>query len=126
MSSAPVQRFIQFGAHKGKGIAVFTSGGDSQGMNAAVRAVVRMGIYVGCKVRPKDITLNCDHQNHFKPHRRKTTLRAPLVESPASKYIPTPAAVATTRVIVNVQAHTHVRVRIDTHNDAPPPSVLYF
>uniref|UniRef100_A0A1Q3FMX3 ATP-dependent 6-phosphofructokinase n=1 Tax=Culex tarsalis TaxID=7177 RepID=A0A1Q3FMX3_CULTA len=50
MSSAPVQRFIQHGAHKGKGIAVFTSGGDSQGMNAAVRAVVRMGIYVGCKV----------------------------------------------------------------------------
>uniref|UniRef100_A0A182P3I4 ATP-dependent 6-phosphofructokinase n=1 Tax=Anopheles epiroticus TaxID=199890 RepID=A0A182P3I4_9DIPT len=50
MSSAQVQRFIQFGAHKGKGIAVFTSGGDSQGMNAAVRAVVRMGIYVGCKV----------------------------------------------------------------------------
>ncbi|XP_062699842.1 ATP-dependent 6-phosphofructokinase isoform X2 [Aedes albopictus] len=45
-----VQRFIQHGAHKGKGIAVFTSGGDSQGMNAAVRAVVRMGIYVGCKV----------------------------------------------------------------------------
>ncbi|XP_049541526.1 ATP-dependent 6-phosphofructokinase isoform X4 [Anopheles darlingi] len=50
MSSAQVQRFIQHGAHKGKGIAVFTSGGDSQGMNAAVRAVVRMGIYVGCKV----------------------------------------------------------------------------
>uniref|UniRef100_A0A1Y9H9G2 ATP-dependent 6-phosphofructokinase n=1 Tax=Anopheles farauti TaxID=69004 RepID=A0A1Y9H9G2_9DIPT len=50
MSNPPVQRFIQFGAHKGKGIAVFTSGGDSQGMNAAVRAVVRMGIYVGCKV----------------------------------------------------------------------------
>lgn len=47
---ATVQRFIQHGAHKGKGIAVFTSGGDSQGMNAAVRAVVRMGIYVGCKV----------------------------------------------------------------------------
>ncbi|XP_065086215.1 ATP-dependent 6-phosphofructokinase isoform X2 [Ochlerotatus camptorhynchus] len=50
MSPPPVQRFIQHGAHKGKGIAVFTSGGDSQGMNAAVRAVVRMGIYVGCKV----------------------------------------------------------------------------
>ncbi|XP_058053393.1 ATP-dependent 6-phosphofructokinase isoform X2 [Anopheles bellator] len=49
-SGAQVQRFIQHGAHKGKGIAVFTSGGDSQGMNAAVRAVVRMGIYVGCKV----------------------------------------------------------------------------
>lgn len=42
--------FIERGAHKGKGIAVFTSGGDSQGMNAAVRAVVRMGIYFGCKV----------------------------------------------------------------------------
>ncbi|XP_076262866.1 ATP-dependent 6-phosphofructokinase isoform X2 [Rhynchophorus ferrugineus] len=43
-------KFIERGAHKGKGIAVFTSGGDSQGMNAAVRAVVRMGIYLGCKV----------------------------------------------------------------------------
>jgi len=29
---------------------VFTSGGDSQGMNAALRAVVRMGMYIGCKV----------------------------------------------------------------------------
>lgn len=36
--------------YAGKGLAVFTSGGDAQGMNAAVRAVVRMGIYVGCKV----------------------------------------------------------------------------
>lgn len=44
------QRFIERGAHKGKGIAVLTSGGDSQGMNAAVRAVIRMGIYLGCKV----------------------------------------------------------------------------
>ncbi|XP_053620688.1 ATP-dependent 6-phosphofructokinase isoform X1 [Plodia interpunctella] len=44
------QRFIERGAHKGKGLAVFTSGGDSQGMNAAVRSVVRMGIYLGCKV----------------------------------------------------------------------------
>ncbi|KAI5640571.1 phosphofructokinase domain-containing protein [Phthorimaea operculella] len=43
-------RFIERGAHKGKGLAVFTSGGDSQGMNAAVRSVVRMGIYLGCKV----------------------------------------------------------------------------
>lgn len=34
----------------GKVIAVFTSGGDSQGMNAAVRAVVRMGLYLGCRV----------------------------------------------------------------------------
>ncbi|XP_070534871.1 ATP-dependent 6-phosphofructokinase, muscle type-like isoform X6 [Ptychodera flava] len=34
----------------GRSIAVFTSGGDSQGMNAAVRAVVRMGIYVGFRV----------------------------------------------------------------------------
>ncbi|XP_048455289.1 ATP-dependent 6-phosphofructokinase, liver type-like [Rhincodon typus] len=34
----------------GKAIAVLTSGGDAQGMNAAVRAVVRMGIYVGADV----------------------------------------------------------------------------
>lgn len=38
------------GSQKGKVIAVFTSGGDSQGMNAAVRAVVRMGLYLGCRV----------------------------------------------------------------------------
>jgi len=44
------KRFIERGSHKGKGLAVFTSGGDSQGMNAAVRAVVRMAIYLGCKV----------------------------------------------------------------------------
>ncbi|XP_063715352.1 ATP-dependent 6-phosphofructokinase, muscle type-like [Symsagittifera roscoffensis] len=31
-------------------IGVLTSGGDSQGMNAAVRAVVRMGLYCGAKV----------------------------------------------------------------------------
>ncbi|XP_045111791.1 ATP-dependent 6-phosphofructokinase-like isoform X1 [Portunus trituberculatus] len=41
---------IERGMHKGKGIAVFTSGGDSQGMNSAVRAVVRMGLYVGARV----------------------------------------------------------------------------
>lgn len=33
-----------------KNIGVFTSGGDSQGMNAAVRAVVRLGIASGAKV----------------------------------------------------------------------------
>jgi len=33
-----------------KSIAVLTSGGDSQGMNAAVRAVVRSGLYHGLKV----------------------------------------------------------------------------
>ncbi|OPJ54988.1 6-phosphofructokinase [Alkalithermobacter paradoxus] len=33
-----------------KKIAVLTSGGDSPGMNAAVRAVVRSAIYHGCKV----------------------------------------------------------------------------
>lgn len=41
---------ISHGAWAGHGIGVFTSGGDSQGMNAAVRAVVRMGFYIGCKV----------------------------------------------------------------------------
>ncbi|XP_065369955.1 ATP-dependent 6-phosphofructokinase isoform X2 [Calliphora vicina] len=50
MTSTKVkQRFIERGSHKGKGLAVFTSGGDSQGMNAAVRACVRMAIYLGCK-----------------------------------------------------------------------------
>lgn len=48
-----VQKFITRGTCKGHSIAVFTSGGDSQGMNAAVRAVVRMGIYLGCKVSLK-------------------------------------------------------------------------
>lgn len=41
---------IPEGVQKGKIIGVFTSGGDSQGMNAAVRAVVRMGLYLGCRV----------------------------------------------------------------------------
>ena len=44
------RRLIRGNTHRGKGIAVFTSGGDSQGMNAAVRAVVRFGIYLGCNV----------------------------------------------------------------------------
>lgn len=35
---------------KKKKIAVMTSGGDSPGMNAAVRAVVRTGIHFGCDV----------------------------------------------------------------------------
>ncbi|CAH3157509.1 unnamed protein product [Pocillopora meandrina] len=34
----------------GQCIAVITSGGDAQGMNAAIRAVVRMGIYAGARV----------------------------------------------------------------------------
>ncbi|ABR50151.1 6-phosphofructokinase [Alkaliphilus metalliredigens QYMF] len=33
-----------------KTIGVLTSGGDSPGMNAAIRAVVRSGIYNGCKI----------------------------------------------------------------------------
>ncbi len=36
--------------YEGKVLGVLTSGGDSQGMNAALRAIVRMGIYLGCKV----------------------------------------------------------------------------
>lgn len=43
-------KFIARGQFDGKSIAVLTSGGDAQGMNAAVRAVVRMGIYCGCHV----------------------------------------------------------------------------
>ncbi|ODV76337.1 6-phosphofructokinase subunit alpha [Cyberlindnera jadinii NRRL Y-1542] len=41
--AAPTQK-------KKKKIAVMTSGGDSQGMNAVVRAVVRAGIFYGCDV----------------------------------------------------------------------------
>jgi 6-phosphofructokinase 1 len=33
-----------------KNIGVFTSGGDSPGMNAAIRAVVRTGLYYDLKV----------------------------------------------------------------------------
>ena len=33
------RKLVERGSQKGKGIAVFTSGGDSQGMNAAVRSV---------------------------------------------------------------------------------------
>ncbi|XP_048866432.1 ATP-dependent 6-phosphofructokinase, platelet type-like isoform X1 [Brienomyrus brachyistius] len=46
----PDKKFFENLSGAGKAIAVLTSGGDAQGMNAAVRAVVRMGIYVGAKV----------------------------------------------------------------------------
>ncbi|KAI7808607.1 ATP-dependent 6-phosphofructokinase, liver type [Triplophysa rosa] len=48
MSSTGLEKLRMTGA--GRAIAVLTSGGDAQGMNAAVRAVTRMGIYVGAKV----------------------------------------------------------------------------
>ncbi|XP_073710853.1 ATP-dependent 6-phosphofructokinase, liver type [Misgurnus anguillicaudatus] len=48
MSSARLEKLKMTGA--GKAMALLTSGGDAQGMNAAVRAVTRMGIYVGAKV----------------------------------------------------------------------------
>ncbi|KAF7651653.1 hypothetical protein LDENG_00107580 [Lucifuga dentata] len=44
------RKFVENLSGEGKSIAVLTSGGDAQGMNGAVRAVVRMGIYVGAKV----------------------------------------------------------------------------
>ncbi|XP_030257389.1 ATP-dependent 6-phosphofructokinase, platelet type isoform X4 [Sparus aurata] len=44
------RKFFENLSGAGKSIAVLTSGGDAQGMNGAVRAVVRMGIYVGAKV----------------------------------------------------------------------------
>ncbi|XP_059419106.1 ATP-dependent 6-phosphofructokinase, platelet type-like isoform X2 [Carassius carassius] len=44
------KKFIENLSGTGMCIGVLTSGGDAQGMNAAVRAVVRMGIYVGAKV----------------------------------------------------------------------------
>lgn len=48
MSSARLEKLKMTGT--GKAMALLTSGGDAQGMNAAVRAVTRMGIYVGAKV----------------------------------------------------------------------------
>ncbi|XP_073687292.1 ATP-dependent 6-phosphofructokinase, platelet type isoform X2 [Garra rufa] len=50
MAQTDTKRFFENLTGAGKAIAVLTSGGDAQGMNAAVRAVVRMGIYVGAKV----------------------------------------------------------------------------
>ncbi|KAK2488856.1 hypothetical protein MC885_021585 [Smutsia gigantea] len=48
MAAVDLEKLRMSGA--GKAIGVLTSGGDAQGMNAAVRAVTRMGIYVGAKV----------------------------------------------------------------------------
>ncbi|KAK2854517.1 hypothetical protein Q7C36_006386 [Tachysurus vachellii] len=50
MSKPDTKKFFENLSGAEKAIAVLTSGGDAQGMNAAVRAVVRMGIYVGAKV----------------------------------------------------------------------------
>ncbi|KAG5850506.1 hypothetical protein ANANG_G00083200 [Anguilla anguilla] len=50
MAQSDHKKFFENLSGAGKAIAVLTSGGDAQGMNAAVRAVVRMGIYVGAKV----------------------------------------------------------------------------
>ncbi|KHN81652.1 6-phosphofructokinase [Toxocara canis] len=41
---------IERNKYKGRTLALFTSGGDAPGMNSAVRAIVRMGLYLGCKV----------------------------------------------------------------------------
>ncbi|XP_049998217.1 ATP-dependent 6-phosphofructokinase, platelet type isoform X3 [Alexandromys fortis] len=49
-SSGSFPKYLEHLSGDGKAIGVLTSGGDAQGMNAAVRAVVRMGIYVGAKV----------------------------------------------------------------------------
>ncbi|KAK7939537.1 hypothetical protein WMY93_002863 [Mugilogobius chulae] len=48
LTSVDLEQLKMSGA--GRAMAVLTSGGDAQGMNAAVRAVTRMGIYVGAKV----------------------------------------------------------------------------
>lgn len=42
--------FITKGKYKGQAMGVFTSGGDAPGMNSAVRAVVRVGLYLGARV----------------------------------------------------------------------------
>lgn len=45
LADAPVEELV-----KKKKVAIMTSGGDAPGMNPAVRAVVRAGIYHGCDV----------------------------------------------------------------------------
>ena len=45
----------------GSGIAVFTSGGDSQGMNAAVRAVVRYVLYIIWRFGPNFGVKRCSN-----------------------------------------------------------------
>ncbi|XP_053322265.1 ATP-dependent 6-phosphofructokinase, platelet type isoform X2 [Spea bombifrons] len=50
MAQPADKKFFENLSGSGKAIGVLTSGGDAQGMNAAVRAVVRMGIYVEAKV----------------------------------------------------------------------------
>uniref|UniRef100_A0A915IUP7 6-phosphofructokinase n=1 Tax=Romanomermis culicivorax TaxID=13658 RepID=A0A915IUP7_ROMCU len=37
-------------SYAGESLAIFTSGGDSQGMNSAIRSATRMGLYLGCRV----------------------------------------------------------------------------
>lgn len=41
---------IEKGKYRGHSLGLFTSGGDAPGMNSAVRAVVRAGLYLGCHV----------------------------------------------------------------------------
>ncbi len=43
-------KYVAKGQFSGKSIGVLSSGGDAQGMNSAIRAVVRMGLYCGCRV----------------------------------------------------------------------------
>lgn len=49
-ANAPQEEFSTKELAKKRRIAVMTSGGDAPGMNPAVRAVVRAGIYYGCDV----------------------------------------------------------------------------
>uniref|UniRef100_A0A8C5A7K0 6-phosphofructokinase n=1 Tax=Gadus morhua TaxID=8049 RepID=A0A8C5A7K0_GADMO len=67
----------------GKAIAVLTSGGDAQGMNAAVRAVVRMGIYVGAKVyfiREGGTVIGSARCKEFRSHEGRLRAAHHLVE----------------------------------------------
>ncbi|KAM3722771.1 ATP-dependent 6-phosphofructokinase [Dirofilaria immitis] len=41
---------IKKGKYKGRIMGLFTSGGDAPGMNSAVRAIVRVGLYLGARV----------------------------------------------------------------------------
>jgi hypothetical protein len=62
MSSSPSavydnKRFIERGSHKGKGLAVFTSGGDSQGM-VVLYLIIRT---CNCDETIVEINWTCDN-----------------------------------------------------------------
>jgi 6-phosphofructokinase 1 len=49
-TSESLRKYLKHHSEAQHAIGVFTSGGDSSGMNSAVRATVRMGQFYGCRM----------------------------------------------------------------------------